>query len=229
MPLPVTGQVGPALIADGVTTQPIRQGRGADVIVSELHGRFYEQAYRGNLYSGGMTLTSISNATFTTLTASTTPIIGVWNPGNSLYNLSILQATLGIAITAATTTGGAPFVWAVSTGNNVISTGITPWNRRTLAQSGSLSGAKVFANTALTGLTNNLVIVQASGLLGGSAGSYSQVDTAVGFSPAIGGTGVENIDGSFVVPPGGVLALLATTTPVAHSAASGILWEDVAL
>jgi len=40
---------------------------------------------------------------------------------------------------------------------------------------------------------------------------------------------IEYIEGAIIVPPGGVLALLATTTPVAHSAASGLLWEEVAL
>ena len=33
----------------------------------------------------------------------------------------------------------------------------------------------------------------------------------------------------FIAPPGGVLALLATTTPVAHSASSGLVWEEVPL
>lgn len=226
MPLPVAGQVGPAIVSDGVTTQPFRQAKAGELNVSELRGRFYEDTYRGNLFSGGMTLTSISNATFTTLTATTTPIIGVWNPLTSKYNLSILQAVLGVTLTAATTTGAGPYVWAVSTNNGALTLGSIPWSRATLAQAGSLSGAKVFAGAALTGLTNNLVIVQASALTGGAVGNFSEVGTAVGFAPAASGTSVENIDGSFQVPPGGVLALLATTTPVGHSAASGILWAD---
>ena len=40
---------------------------------------------------------------------------------------------------------------------------------------------------------------------------------------------VENFDGSLIVPPGGVLALLGHTTPVAHSAAAEILWEEVSV
>ena len=38
---------------------------------------------------------------------------------------------------------------------------------------------------------------------------------------------IDLIDGAFVVPPGGVLALLATGTPVAISAASSLLWEEI--
>lgn len=229
MALPISGQVGPAAISAGDgAALPIRQGKTGDVVVSELHGRFFEQTLRGNVYSTGMTITSISNATFTsaTLGATCTPIVGVWNPLASTVNLVILQADLSVILTALTTTGGAPFVWAVSTGNSAISTGLVPFSRKTLLQTGSQ--AKGFAGTALTGLVNNLVVMGTSVLGGGSGYNVSEIGTAAGFSPYHSGY-VENLDGQIIIPPGGVLALLATTTPVAHSAASSILWEEVAL
>lgn len=230
MALIVSGQAGPLVLGDGVNA-PIRQGRGGEVVVQELHGRFYEQAYRGNLFSGGMSaLTAINNATFTsgTLGATATPIAGVWNPASSVVNLVILQAVLGITITAATATGGAPFVWAVSTGNAAVSTGVAAWNRKTLTKNGA-TGQNV-ATAALTGLTNNLVVMQASALTGGQATSVTLVEGTVAAPPSIaGGMTVENLDGSIIVPPGGVLALLATTTPVAHSAVSALVWEEIAL
>jgi hypothetical protein len=221
------GTTGEQKNGPGVTVNDgYRQGYQGDVIVSELNGRYYEQTLSGRGFQSGMTLTSISNATFTTLTNSTTPIVGVWNPPTSKFNLQITQAILGVAITAATSTGGAPFVWASSVGNlNLTAAGLlVPWNTRDLIQGGSF--AKGLAGIALTGLTNNLVIMGASALSGGSVGAYSQIDTAVGFSPAQGGNPVENFDGSLIVPPGGVLALLATTTPVAHSAASMLKWIE---
>lgn len=219
------GQVGPTINSDGAFPN-VRQGKLGDIINSELHGRFYEQAYRGNLFSGGMTVTSINNATFTTgtLGATCTPIAGVWNPGTSTVNLVILQAVMSVIMTALQATGAGAFVWASSTGNNSISTGGIPWNRKTLAQSGSQ--AKNMAGVALTGLSNNLVVMHASQLDGGSAYNIALLATAAGFQPSAIAS-VENIDGSIIVPPGGVLALLATTTPVAHSAATSLLWEEV--
>lgn len=195
--------------------------------VNDAHGRFMDATLRGVVFSGGMGLTSIANATFTTgtLTASCTPIAGVWNPATSPVNLVILGLTVGITVTAATATGGAPFVWATSTGNSAISTGSIPLNRRSLALQGSY--AKHFPGVALTGLTNNLVVAGTAGVAGGQMQGFSFVATAVGspapFSPAI----TEAIEGAWIVPPGGILALLATTTPVAHSATSMILWEEV--
>ena len=139
-------------------------------------------------------------------------------------NLVILQAFLGVTITATTNTGGAPFVWATSIGNTAISTGSVPLNRKTMIASGSF--AKGMSGIALTGLTNAPAVKGVSALGSGSVGGYSQVDTAVGFSPSY-VPSFENIDGAWIVPPGGLLALFATTTPVAHSAASMIVWEEV--
>lgn len=218
---------GAATEADGAL--PVaRAGRSGEAIFQELHGRFYEQNFRSLLYSDGMGLTAISNATYTTatLTASVTPIVGVWNPSTSGVNLVILQATLGVTQTALQSTGGGPYVWAMSTGNTAISTGTTPLNRKTLVKSGS--AAKGMTNTTPTGLTNSLVVMHASSLGGGSGYNTALLGTAIGYQPGLNAF-TENIDGGLIVPPGGFLALLATTTPVAHSAASSLLWEEVAV
>lgn len=220
--------VGPQVTSDGAN--PIlRGGKSGEAIVQELHGRFYEQCYRGNTYRGGMTtLTSISNATFTIATTgvTATPIVGLYNPSTSLVNAVILQAILGITLTSLTATGGGPFLWAYSLGNGAVSTGSTPINSKTLVASGS--ACKVFGGAALTGMTGVLAALVGSALCGGASYNVSEVATAAGFmTPQM--SDVENFDGSLIVPPGGVLALLATTTPVAHSAVSGLVWEEVAL
>src|ERR1051326_7041594 len=69
---------------------------------TDAHARFQEAALRGFLFSAGMTLTAINNATFTTgtLGATCTPIIGIWNPMNSGKNAVILQARLQMAYSA---------------------------------------------------------------------------------------------------------------------------------
>jgi len=223
----VTGQVGPQSVADGVTGVAMRQGKTAEQIVQELHGRFYETNYRGAVFSGGMGLTSISNVTFTTgtLGATVTPIIGVYNPVGSAVNLAILQAILGVTVTAATATGGGPFVWATSITTTPVTTGNQPLNRKTLQPQGS--AARDITNVAPTGMTPNLAVRFASALTGGLLKNLSSVETAVGQNIGTAGITVENIDGCIIVPPGGVLALLATTTPVAHSAVSGLVWEEV--
>jgi len=221
----INARVGPATANDGDFAPP-RLGKLADQIVSELHGRFYETNYRGALWSGGMGLTSISNATFTVggIGATTTPVCGVWNPVGSGVNLSIIEASLSLVMTALAATGPGGFVWATSVGNGVITTGAQPFNRATLQATGGK--ARDMTNVAVTGITNPLAVRFGSALFGGSAENVAFTATAVAMQTMQVGS-KELFDGSLSVPPGGVLALLATTTPVAHSAVSALVWEEV--
>ena len=218
-------KVAPQTAADS-TVVTARGSRDGSTVVQDSHGRFQEAALRGNLFSGGMTTTAITNATFTTgtLGATATPILGVYNPLGSGKNLVILQAKVSPVNTALQTTGAGALMWATSTNNVAISTGNAPLNRGTLQTTGSV--AKDMSGVALTGLTNNLVVRDASALGSGAMSNLSTLQTAAGLMPSQ-VVSVDNIDGSIVVPPGGVLALLSTTTAVAISAASSIMWEEV--
>lgn len=220
--------VNPQSNASGVKLSNLRGGKTGELIVGDAHGRFHEANMTGNVYSSGMTTTSISNATFTsgTLDATATPILGVWNPLNSGYNLSIMQARLGIVLTALQATGGGTFVWATSVNNASLTASglLSPFCRNNFQRTGSV--AKGLAGIALTGLTTSLVVQEASALYGGSNINIAFLQTAVGTLPPQVAS-VEHIDGAWIVPPGGVLALLCTTTPVAVSASSSLLWEEV--
>lgn len=218
-------RVGPVIGGSG-TAAPFTASLSGSQRVNDAHGRFMQAVLEERVFSGGVGLTAIANVTYTTATlgVTCTPIMGVWNPLGNTKNLVILQAVLGVTMTALQATGPGPYAWAVSSQNGAISTGAQPWNRRTLTQSGSV--AKNMANAALTGLTNNLVVLGASALGGGSAAGFAVLGTAASVQPQL-IAGVENFDGSLVVPPGGVLALLSTTTAVAHSIVSNLIWEEV--
>lgn len=219
----LSGQVGPQVVGDG--TWPVfRSGRSGELVVTELHGRFYEQVLRGNVFSIGCQLTALSAATIL-LTASGQPIVGVWNPSSSPVNLSILQAMLVDEINNVTSVALGAFVWASSLSNSALTAGLAPFNRKTLASAGSQ--AKAFAlSTAslLTGLTNNLTVFEpaefntASGLL-------TTTVTAATPTPSV--SGVQNFDGSLIVPPGGVLGLFNTISVTTHSVAARLMWEEI--
>lgn len=208
--------------ADGAQLVIARAGRQGDQIVSELHGRFYEQAYRGNLFSNGVTALTALTANTITLTATTTPILGIYNPLGSGVNAVILQATLASGINNAATTGPGAFIWAASTGNTAISTGSAPVNHLTLAASGSK--CKGMAFVALTGLTTNLVALEAADFPTPTIITTAAVATSIQ-TPTVVST--QNIDGSFVVPPGGVLALLNTVSTTTVSVTGRLMWEEV--
>ena len=227
---------GPQTFSDGNQAQA-RGGKGGDTIVSELHGRFYEQTYRGNVYSTGIQLTSISNATFTTATglsgtlataATATPVVGIWTPATATVNAVILQANLAVIITALQETGCGGFVWAVFSNQAAITVAsqATPINHKTLTASGSQ--VKGLSGLALTGLTSVGSYLTTSAMNGGAASNLATLQTAAGLAPTA-SSDVENFDGSIIVPPGGILALFCSSTPVAHSALASLTWEEVVL
>ena len=225
MALLVQGQVGPTVNSDGAP-QLLRLGKAGDVSVSLLHGRYYEQVYRGNVYSTGMSATALSANTIT-LSATTTPILGLFNPLTSPVNLVILKASLTWFVNTATTPQSAgSFVWAASTGNVAITTGLSPMNRKSLSATGSQ--AKAFNGvTALTGLTNNLVIFDGADIPSPGPLAYGAIAVTGSGNALAGALGVQDFDGGLIVPPGGVLALLNTTSTTTMSVSGRLIWEEV--
>jgi hypothetical protein len=224
--LNISGQTGDSIGADGTNNLP-KQGRFNELVTSQLRGRWYEHNIRGRLFSGGMALTSISAATFSaaTLGATATPIAGIWNPQNSGINAEIELAQLSVIITALQQTGPGGFGWYYSAGNNAkITTGAPGVSRYT---GNAAAKCQNMAGAALTGLSNNLAFFAASALTGGSASNVSTLGTASGQAPSQSGQSEEHLDGSIIVTPGCVLALLCNGTPVAHSAWAGLLWAEV--
>jgi hypothetical protein len=214
----IVGQPSAASLVSGISAFTRGSNLGATV-VTELHGKYFEQNYRGNLFATGNTVAALS-ANSITLTATTTPIIGAWNPSTSTVNLVIAKAVLQLAAAGNSAVAPGGFVWATSVGNAAISTGNSPLNRKTLVAAGSQ--AKGFnLGTALTGLTNNLVIqfAAAFGTLLAAQGATA--------TPLAGSVGYEEFDGSLIIPPGGVLALLNTVSTTTVSVAASLVWEEV--
>jgi hypothetical protein len=222
----LSSQVGPQNNTAGSSAKLLRSGRTGELSVAEAHGRFYEPAYWQTLFSIGMGANALSANTIT-LVATTTPILGVWNPANSPVNLVIAQAAVQVyANTLITPAGCGPFVWAASTGNAGITTGLSPFNRKSMAYSGSQ--AKGFTPAvALTGLTNNLVVFDGADFTNPTILACGTIVAPTAGTSLTSFGGVQNFDGSLLVPPGGVLVLLNTTSTTTMSVAGRLLWEEV--
>ena len=235
MPMAISLTAGPAGPATSGSLIAARGGQLGEAIVSELHGRFYEQAFRSNTYQVGMITAPLQmtanhgttnglSATLATAAAGT-PMLGIYNPATSTVNAVVLQAALSLMIQTATSpVPPGNLVWAVSLGNAAVSTGVVPWNMKTLAQAGSQ--VKGFAGaTALTGLTNVLTAMFPADF---SAGSLSYGTVAI-TAPTPNVIQVQNVDGSIIVPPGGVLALYNTAATTTFNFTGRLLWEEVPL
>jgi len=208
----IQGQVGApqAQSIPAGTTPPIRQGQLGDVIVSEVHGRYYETNYRGALFSTFINALTISSTHATPIASGTgTPIIGIFNPAGSGKNVSIVR------VQQATTSGtpGGPLLWnTIPNPQNITATFTAAYSNFNLAQQGSVT--RIFNNTALTASTAGVAFRTAGG------------------PAAVAATGVimtysEEYAGDLLVIPGSMIALAATAAGTSHVISCFVEWEEI--
>ena len=204
MPIQLAGAVGPSAVGDGATP-PVRQNRDGSLAVVESHGRYYEAAYRKNLFT--------AVASGTTLTAANTAYTGlaVLNPSGNSKNF-VLQKTGGfLAVTSASTLGIALGYWAQGTTTMTNTTPVT-----VLPNFVGTGGSTAIASSSAT-----------------TAASQTAIKYLLHNTAAIATTGEDpgwqvDLEGSIIVPPGYGVALIAVSAASAASALyADISWEEV--
>lgn len=179
-----------------------RAGAQGDLIYSELHGRYYEQAVRGNIFgiTGGLTTTTAAGAaTFTGL------LVG--NPASSGVNLAVNKVSVlqGAALTAETDIG---VMYGPST-LPITASLTTIFNRN---PAGAASKCVATAGQTITAPTAFIVF----------AGSGSGAITVPGLMPVVG----LDFEGSLIIPPGYFFA--SYTSRVSTTALMFCFaWEEV--
>ena len=177
-------------------------GEYSDLLVSELQARYYENVYRGAVFStanSGAQALSVASATFTGL--------AVANPAGSGKNLVLLDASFGVAavITAACSVvlAYAPIV-ALTAG-----TAVGP--NCMLVGGGVASVAKVGASAALGAAPTVLRVLSGTGWVTATAqGQFSIKD---------------EIAGAIIIAPGQLLCIEALVAAV--TVAASMTWAEV--
>ena len=198
--------VGPTVNAVG--TYPIlRGGKGGDVIVSQLHGRYYESCYNNNMYVAA----SQAVATTTVGLATTYTGLSLANPVNSGVNLVILKTSVMQSIIQAVQVEAVALATGYNATTNVTHT--TPLATRPLMVGG-------------TGTAVGLADISATLP---TAPFYSHFFTNTG-SATTNSPGITvDFEGSIILRPG---AYLAFVTPAQASVAGmwfSVSWEEVAI
>jgi hypothetical protein len=185
-------------LTDGLVAKS-RGGRQGEQMVSELHGRYYEQTFRENMFSvcnqAAVTTSTTLNTTFTGL--------AVANPAGSGYNLVINK------FTCAQFAVGAAAVVGISVGAGAAAGSLTIRNRK--------FGGRSSIATASAGATIAAPILMVTA---GEVGSLAT--TGYGLQPGL----VLDLEGSLIIQPGFFVASdtsIATTTALIFS----FCWEEV--
>ena len=202
MALPIQGSVGPQSTSAGDGTQLVfRQGRTGGLIVQQVHAFYYEQTYRGNMYSGA------NQTAVTTSVALATAYTGfcLYNPPGSGVNLipNKVKFALSVAPVAISTIG--------------------------LISGYAATGGVTAQTVKLTTIGNLIGGVSGKGIALSSATIVTPVwacQLTDGFTAAaLPSPSVPiDLDGSFIVPPGAFLAIGTLTSVVGLASMS---WEEI--
>jgi len=196
------GRVGEVLSARGADEQ-LRMGSYADIIVSELQGRYFELALRNRLFHSivkAVTIAATHNSPIAAVTA--TPVLGLLNPATSAKAAVILRVATS---TVSGTPAGGQFVLnaipAISTYPSTSQTG-SIFSANVGLSSASPQGSlmRVYNNVALTALAP--VVANEVGLVGAATAA------AAAGNGGPGNTG-EDIGGAIIVPPATFVAIMA--------------------
>ena len=189
-----------------------RSGQLGEMIMQELHGRYYETTYRNNSF-----LLSVSTAAAVTAYsggAGGTPMLALFNPVGSGRNAVINKVSIG-SVVAASGAGTVAFgLYFGTTATITQATTVTPWTMATQQQSGSVMTG--FRNVALTSSTAASNAVALASYYWATAAGVGNV------SPA-----VTDIEAAIIIPPGSYLALGGSSALTSATWIGSLQWEEV--
>ena len=215
----IQGQVGQTAALDGTQTN-LRQGRTGEIILSQAHGRYYEQTSRGQMFTLTLSATtsSIAAGNLLNAAAAASTNFAIWNPIGSGFNLSITKVMVGLI--SGTLATGPLYHAVIQTSNptiNTVSTNGVAYNNLVGGKSPVARYVAVAAGTALTGGSAPVVLR-----------TMNLTFSAAAFAAAGGASTLADLpDGDLIIPPGygWVPQFSAAGTSVLNS--YSVTWEEI--
>jgi hypothetical protein len=180
-------------------------------IGSQLHGTYYEATYRRSVFSGG----NVTGVTTTIGLAGTYVGLALTNPLASGFNLVLLKCGWALKVAQS----GAAVIIGLMT---------------------SYNANLAVTQTVVVTPASNLIGLGAApvGLLGSSitlpsSANFTSVRTILGCAGTAAVSDVTHppcffdIDGSIILPPGGVVAFFTDVVTATNSFFGSFLWEEV--
>lgn len=184
------------------STATVNLGRANELLVASLHGKYFEQCYRGNVYY----ISTATAGVVIPIASTVTPTYSIWNPAGS-GKLLIPIVTL-IGWTSATAALGT-FVWTATTnaGNTISAAApIVAFGSGTPINA-NLGAGKISQMRAGSGGTTTL---QAAAIFYRGTG-ISMTPTTAATATAPWWTARDDWDGGAVIGPGNAIHLMAST------------------
>ncbi len=192
------------------TSNPILQGRNSELLVSQIHGKWFNAAARGVLFTFNVTAKTVP----VTVSAGqiTAAPFALYNPVGSNRLLELIDLDIGLVL--ATTVVNTISLYATT---NVVSASGTFTTAGT-AQSGLLNGTAGGVGVPYTAYTT---VASCTPLLWMPVGTFGAVTTTSNLLSHY------VFDGKAIVPPGALVILAASTAAsTASSIDAQISWVE---
>ena len=105
----IDSRVGSQDFGNGIVA-PLRSGHGADLLLNEALGQYYEVVKQGKVFCASMQ----AGAAFGTVLSDATVPITLFNPGASNVNLVVLASTFAMTASQTTTTNAPTVVYTAN-------------------------------------------------------------------------------------------------------------------
>lgn len=192
---------------DGTTTQAFLQGKQGELLDAKLHGDFYTQAYRGNLFFG---TTATAGTTIPIQASGLASTFTLYNPASSGKILELVSYT--VAFEAATTVVSDVSLYfqaQIGTVNAILSSLTALTTRPALLGGSFASQAALYSAATFTG-----ALVKGPTLFGPTAVTSTQM-----------GPTEYLFNGRILVPPG-VAVTTAGNAAQASAASQTLFWIE---
>lgn len=199
---------GPQTLGDG-SSALARGGHTGEAIVAAAHGVYHEPVSRGAVFNG-----AIAGQVTTVGLATTYTGLVLSNPITSQVYLSLLQAGYNAIVAFAAGASIGLFTGYNLTTNVTHTAPVTPRNQKFVGAAGSGTGLLDSSATLPTAPTLNTVF--GAGLTG------AITTTPMGLS------GLINIDGLILLPPGAYVGFYTSTASGTAGMALSLTWEEIA-
>ena len=213
----IQGQVGPTSTqsASPGSTPAVRLGQLGDVVVSELHGRYFETTYRRALFTATSAAQTASSGIIALGSAYTG--LALYNPPGTNVVLSINKVGVGVAVAPA-----AVSVIGITTGTS------TALPTSTTAATATRSGYVTGLSAPSQGQAYNIATFGTGASTGGTTPVVhtilGQLGTTATTQPML-----FDIEGSIVLPPGAFAQMYMSTTSGSSGMLYSIQWEEIPL
>ncbi len=198
-------------------------GKQGDAIVSELHGKYYTQASRGNVYYAS---NAAVGAAFSIYNGTSYIGLMLSNPPGSGKLLSMIRVNLGLNTQASTAMATWGYCWTTPTAGLIIGTPISALGLVTATRGSAICGLGG-QGASVAGVATTATF-SAAGVFGWSGRNAAFTPTNAAITVGMATNATEDFDGTMIIPPGMIWTLTSNILS-GWTACATYFWEEVPL